>query len=74
MNLKTVLPKLQQPVKFPTRGANLLDLDYTNTKHAYKAELGLSDHTTVMLTALLRRAKTEPKLVKTWLEVAIEAV
>ncbi|KAI4904350.1 hypothetical protein NFI96_009650 [Prochilodus magdalenae] len=48
VNLKSVLPKFHQHVNFAMRGANALDLAYTNIPSAYRAEprphLGYSDH------------------------------
>ena len=35
-NLKTVLPKLHQHVKCPTRGENTQDHVYSNIKHGYR--------------------------------------
>ncbi|KAI4871789.1 hypothetical protein NFI96_020449, partial [Prochilodus magdalenae] len=60
-----VLPKFHQHVNFATRGANALDLVYTNIPSAYRAEprphLGYSDHIFVMLIPayrpLVRRSK-----------------
>ncbi len=52
-DLKSVFPKIQQHVDFPTRGKNTLDFVYTTQRGAYKAlplpHLGASDHITVML-------------------------
>ncbi|KAI5101429.1 gastrula zinc finger protein XlCGF28.1-like [Silurus meridionalis] len=81
-NLKTVLPKLHQHVDFATRGANTLDLVYTNIPGAYRAEprphLGYSDHCSVMLIPayrpLIRRSKPVLKQVKTWPEGATSAL
>ncbi|KAI5087280.1 gastrula zinc finger protein XlCGF28.1-like [Silurus meridionalis] len=81
-NLKTVLPKLHQHVDFATRGANTLDLVYTNIPGAYRAEprphLGYSDHCSVMLIPayrpLIRRSKPVLKQVKTWPEEATSAL
>ncbi|KAI5085415.1 hypothetical protein C0J45_23129 [Silurus meridionalis] len=81
-NLKTVLPKLHQYVDFATRGANTLDLVYTNIPAAYYAEprpyLGYSDHCSVMLIPayrpLIRRSKPVLKQVKTWPEGATSAL
>ncbi|KAI5099333.1 proline-rich protein 12 isoform X1 [Silurus meridionalis] len=81
-NLKSVLPKLHQHVDFATRGANTLDLVYTNIPGAYRAEprphLGYSDHCSVMLIPayrpLIRRSKPVLKQVKTWPEGATSAL
>ncbi|KAI5611074.1 gastrula zinc finger protein XlCGF28.1-like [Silurus asotus] len=95
-NLKSVLPKfhynvsistsgdktLDQHVDFAKRGANMLDLIYTNIPGAYRAEpcphLGLSDHCSVMLIPayrpLVRRSKPVLKQVKTWPEGATSAL
>ena len=52
-NPKTVFPKLQQHIDFPTWGNNTLDHVYTFQRGTYKAfplpHLGASDHITVML-------------------------
>ncbi|KAI5611468.1 gastrula zinc finger protein XlCGF28.1-like [Silurus asotus] len=80
--LKNVLPKLHQHVDFATRGANTLDLVYTNIPGAYRAEphphLGYSDHCSVMLIPayrpLIRRSKPVLKQVKTWPEGATSAL
>lgn len=59
--LKTVLPKLHQHVKCPTRGDKTLDKVYSNIKHGYRAiqlpHLGQSDH----LSRLLAPAYTPPQ-------------
>lgn len=81
-NLKTVLPKLHLHVEFPTRGDNILDLVYTNTRSVCRAtphpHIGLSDHITVVLTptymSLLKREKPVTKQVRTWPGEAIEAL
>ena len=53
-NLKSVLPKFHQYVDFATRGANVMDLIYTNIPVAYRAEprphYSCPDHIPVMLT------------------------
>ncbi|KAI5092860.1 hypothetical protein C0J45_17251 [Silurus meridionalis] len=69
-------------VDFATRGANTLDLVYTNIPGAYRAEprppLGYSDHCSVMLIPayrpLVRRSKPVLKQVKTWPEGATSAL
>ncbi|KAI5102820.1 gastrula zinc finger protein XlCGF28.1-like [Silurus meridionalis] len=69
-------------VDFATRGANTLDLVYTNIPGAYRAEprphLGYSDHCSVMLIPayrpLVRRSKPILKQVKTWPEGATSAL
>ncbi|KAI5098276.1 gastrula zinc finger protein XlCGF28.1-like [Silurus meridionalis] len=79
---RTVLPKLHQHVDFATRGANTLDLVYTNLPGTYRAEprphLGYSDHCSVMLIPayrpLIRRSKPVLKQVKTWPEGATSAL
>lgn len=52
--LKTVLPKLHQHVKCPTRGDKTLDKVYSNIKHGYRAiqlpHLGQSDHLSRLLS------------------------
>ncbi|KAI4886435.1 hypothetical protein NFI96_011889 [Prochilodus magdalenae] len=81
-NLKSVLPKFHQHVNFATRGANALDLVYTNIPSAYRAEprphLGYSDHISVMLIPayrpLVRRSKPVLKQVRTWPSGAISAL
>ncbi|KAI4894602.1 hypothetical protein NFI96_000713 [Prochilodus magdalenae] len=65
-----------------TRGANALDLVYTNIPSAYRAEprphLGYSDHISVMLIPayrpLVRRSKPVLKQVRTWPSGAISAL
>ncbi|KAI2645993.1 Lariat debranching enzyme [Labeo rohita] len=51
-DLKSVFPKIQQHIDFPTRGNNTLDFVYTTQRGAYKAfplpHLGASDHITVI--------------------------
>ncbi|KAI4885370.1 hypothetical protein NFI96_008195 [Prochilodus magdalenae] len=82
VNLKSVLPKFHQHVNFATRGANALDLVYTNIPSAYRAEprphLGYSDHISVMLIPayrpLVRRSKPVLKQVRTWPSGAISAL
>ncbi len=60
-DLKSVFPKIQQHVDFPTRGKNTLDFVYTTQRGAYKAlplpHLGASDHITVMLMPAHRTAR-----------------
>lgn len=81
VNLKAVLPKFHQHVDFAMRGANKLDLVYTNIPSAYHSEpcphLGNSDHFSVMLISayrpLVRRNKPALK-VKTWPARAISAL
>ncbi|KAI4875046.1 hypothetical protein NFI96_014250 [Prochilodus magdalenae] len=82
VNLKSVLPKFHQHVNFATRGANALDLVYTNIPSAYRAEprphLGYSNHISVMLIPayrpLVRRSKPVLKQVRTWPSGAISAL
>ncbi|KAK1796835.1 hypothetical protein P4O66_000923 [Electrophorus voltai] len=81
-NLKSVLPKFHQLVNFATRGANALDLVYTNISGAYRAvprpHLGYSDHMSVMLITpyrpIVRRSKLLLKQVRTWPAGAISAL
>lgn len=82
VNLKTVLPKFHQYVDFATRGANTLDLVYTNIPGAYRAEprpqLGYSDHISVFLIPayrpIVRCTKPLQKQVKIWPAGAISAL
>ncbi|KAI4878303.1 hypothetical protein NFI96_003285 [Prochilodus magdalenae] len=82
LNTAAFLPKFHQHVNFATRGANALDLVYTNIPSAYRAEprphLGYSDHISVMLIPayrpLLRRSKPVLKQVRTWPSGAISAL
>lgn len=77
-NLKTVLPKFQQHVSCPTRGAKTLDHVYTNMADAYKAvplpHLGQSDHLSLFLipkySPLIKRVKPTVRTVKVWPEGA----
>ncbi|KAK1785701.1 hypothetical protein P4O66_019042, partial [Electrophorus voltai] len=81
-NLKSVLPKFHQHVKFATRGANALDVVYTNISSAYRAEprphLGYSDHMSVMLIPayrpIVRRLKPLLKQVRIWPAGTISAL
>ncbi|KAK1789495.1 hypothetical protein P4O66_015415 [Electrophorus voltai] len=81
-NLKSVLPKFHQHVNFATRGANTLDLVYTNISGAYRVEprphLGYSDHMSVMLIPayrlIVRCSKPFLKQVRTWPAGAISAL
>ncbi|KAI4893321.1 hypothetical protein NFI96_028477 [Prochilodus magdalenae] len=82
MNLQPVLPKFHQHVNFATRGANALDLVYTNIPSTYRAEprpyLEYSDHISVMLIPayrpLVRRSKPVLKQLRTWQSGAISAL
>ncbi len=79
-SLKTVLPKFYQHVQCPTRGKNILDHVYSNTKHGYKASplpnLGLSDHISLFLTPayspLINRFKPSVKTIQMWPEGSSE--
>lgn len=74
-----LMPNFCQHVKCPTRGNNILDHAYTNTKHAHRVtqhpHLGQSDHLSLLLTPAytpLRRSTIS--LVKTitiWPEDAL---
>ena len=81
-NPKTVFPKLQQHIDFPTRGNNTLDHVYTFQRGPYKAfplpHLSASDHITVMLMPayrpLVKVTKPVRKEVRVWPEGAVEAI
>ncbi len=81
-NLKSVFPKIQQHVDFPTRGKNTLDFVYTTQRGAYKAlplpHLGASDHITVMLMPahrpLVKVIKPIHKQIQVWPEGSSEAL
>ncbi|XP_076849711.1 uncharacterized protein LOC143497938 [Brachyhypopomus gauderio] len=81
-NLKSVLPQFHQHVDFATRGANTLDLVYTNIPSAYRAEqrshLAFSDRMCVWLTPaytpLARRSRPVQKQVRTWPAGAVSAL
>ncbi|XP_034081183.1 uncharacterized protein LOC117552071 [Gymnodraco acuticeps] len=71
-NLKVVLPRLYQHVKYATRGDNTLDKVYTNIKGGYraKAHLGQSDHVSLLLipaySPIRKSVSTIIKTIKTW--------
>lgn len=79
-NLNTVLPKLYQYVKCPTRGKSTLDHVYSNIKHGFKARalphIGNSDHTSLFLTPvyrpLINTVKPAVKVLRVWPECASE--
>ncbi|KAL0175804.1 hypothetical protein M9458_028134 [Cirrhinus mrigala] len=81
-DLKSVFPKIQQHIDFPTRGNNTLDFVYTTQKGAYKAfplpHLGASDHITVMLMPayrpLVKVTKPVRKQIQVWPEGSSEAL
>ncbi|KAL0195129.1 hypothetical protein M9458_008701, partial [Cirrhinus mrigala] len=81
-DLKSVFPKIQQHIDFPTRGNNTLDSVYTTQKGAYKAlplpHLGASDHIIVMLMPayrpLVKVTKPIRKQIQVWLEGSSEAL
>ncbi|KAL0150143.1 hypothetical protein M9458_054570 [Cirrhinus mrigala] len=81
-NLKSVFPKIQQHIDFPTRGNKTLDLVYTTQRGAYKAfplpHLGASDHITVMLMPayrlLVKVTKPVCKHIQVWPEGSSEAL
>ncbi|KAL0148289.1 hypothetical protein M9458_056435, partial [Cirrhinus mrigala] len=81
-DLKSVFPKIQQHIDFPTRGNNTLDFVYTTQKGAYKAfplpHLGASDHITVMLMPayrpLVKVTKPVRKQIQAWPEGSSEAL
>ncbi len=81
-DLKSVFPKIQQHVDFPTRGKNTLDFVYTTQRGAYKTlplpHLGASDHITVMLMPahrpLVKVIKPIHKQIQVWPEGSSEAL
>ncbi len=81
-DLKSVFPKIQQHVDFPTRGKNTLDFVYTTQRGAYKAlplpHFGASDHITVMLMPahrpLVKVIKPIHKQIQVWPEGSSEAL
>ena len=78
-NLRSVLPNYKQFVTCSTRGPNTLDHCYCLVRGAYKsvqrANLGNSDHSTILLIPAYRQAlkQTRPvkKLVQLWPESVI---
>lgn len=80
--LKSVLPKFNKYMNFPTRKKNALDQVYCNIPNAFKASPlphpGLSGHLSVSLMPaykpLICRQKTTTKLVKVWSEEATSAL
>ena len=68
-NLRKVLPKYHQHVKFPTCGANIMDRVYTPFGHAYNAHpcpaFGKSDHTSVLLPTYKQRLKRKQPMTRT---------
>jgi len=79
-NPKTVFPKLQQHIDFPTWGNNTLDHVYNFQRGAYKAfplpHLGASDHIMPMpaYRPLVKVAKPVRKEMRVWPEGAVEAL
>ncbi|KAI4881601.1 hypothetical protein NFI96_007439 [Prochilodus magdalenae] len=77
-DLKSVMPKFYNNMRFPTRESNILDKVYTNIPHLYKvkpsAHLGLSDHISLKLTPAYRplicRTKPAVRTVRVWTEEA----
>ena len=78
-NLKKVLPKYYQHIKFPTRGEQTLDHCYTAIKNSYKPlprpAFGKADHTSILLLPAykqrLKQAKPVLRSVYQWSEEAI---
>lgn len=78
VDLKPVLPKFHQHVKWATRGANTLDKVFTNIKQGYRAKplphLGQSDHVSLFLfpayTTLRKNSPITTRTVKPWPEGA----
>ncbi len=81
-DLKSVFPKIQHHVDFPTRVKNTLDFVYTTQRGAYKAlplpHLGASDHITVMLMPahrpLVKVIKPIHKQIQVWPKGSSEAL
>ncbi|KAI4889320.1 hypothetical protein NFI96_006060 [Prochilodus magdalenae] len=77
-DLKSVMPKFYNNVRFPTRESNILDQVYTYIPYLYKvkpsAHLGLSDHISLKLTPAYRplicRTKPAVRTVQVWTEEA----
>lgn len=74
VDLKTVMPKLDTSIHFPTRDNNILDQVYTNIPRAYKAapspHLGLSYHISIDLIPsyrpLICRTRPTARMVQVW--------
>ncbi|KAI4890846.1 hypothetical protein NFI96_032433 [Prochilodus magdalenae] len=78
-NLKMVLPKYYQHIKFPTRGEQILDHCYTTLKDSYNPlphpAFGKADHTSVLfLPAYKQRLKQAKPVLRSVYQYREEAI